>query len=320
MQRVLIDLLACPSCHCGLRYEGPDDGEIEVTQGEVICPLCESHFFIREGVPQMLLPQGSMKGDHWKEWMHKQAQGLQDYTFPDMKTKAYFDGIAEEFGRFCDLRGLILDVGCGIGPHPAYAILSPDNIFIGLDPMEGHEKKEIDFVRGIGEAIPFRSAAFDWALSAASLDHFPEPQKVLAEVKRVLRPTGRMGLWVGVYDPDYLRRKYAWPSLSNGEKRAHLWNLMRQGELPRLAKALWRHLILNRIQSLVTCWRQRRDDRKLIKDMFKERAEQHFNFFKKEEVLKVLSDAGYQVIKHHLIASPDHGNSFFIVAAPLEEV
>ena len=50
---------------------------------------------------------------------------------------------------------------------------------------------EPNFVRAVGEYLPFPDASFDAALSFWSLNHVDQPERVLQEVGRVLKPEGR---------------------------------------------------------------------------------------------------------------------------------
>jgi ubiquinone/menaquinone biosynthesis C-methylase UbiE len=181
----------------------------------------------------------------------------------------------------------------------------------------GGEGREFDFVRGIGEALPMRPGLFDWALSAASLDHFPEPRRVLAEVKRVLRPTGRLGLWVGATDPDYFRRMYPSPSLRSQKDRELLWDVVRQGKFRRLARSAWHHSVVNRVRILILRWRHWTDESRLMESIFPKRSAERFRFYTEGEVLGLLLQPGYRVIKQVLITNLEHGNSLFLIAAPL---
>ena len=93
-------------------------------------------------------------------------------------------------------RGRTLDVGCGTGrgltlyPHGVRAL--------GLDPawdsLERARRRApgVPLVQGSAEALPFRDGAFDTVVSSLVFCSVPEPARGLAEVKRVLRPDGRL--------------------------------------------------------------------------------------------------------------------------------
>ena len=97
----------------------------------------------------------------------------------------------------------VLDLGCGVGallPHLREA--APEALVVGLDRTEGMVAlAPRDFSRVVGDAarLPFRDALLDAVTMVFMLFHLPEPSGGLAEVARVLRPGGRLGVltWGG---------------------------------------------------------------------------------------------------------------------------
>ncbi len=85
-------------------------------------------------------------------------------------------------------RGSVLDLGCGVG-H-SFALLAPRET-VGLDldaaALAGQERET---VAGDMRAIPFADGTFASVLSVQSIEHVPDPERVLAEVVRVLAPGG----------------------------------------------------------------------------------------------------------------------------------
>ena len=314
MERRLIELLACPDCHGILDLQEEAVPGSIVWQGVLLCTTCNLHYPVEQGIPRMMPSERATAVKQWEKWPEKQSRSLEESISPDPEAKSYFDDVATQFGSFCDMRGTILDVGCGAA-HPAYAIMPEGSTHIGLDPEIGNVIRKFDFVQGIAEALPFRSGVFDWTLIATSLDHFPEPIRALAEVKRVLKPTGRLGLWVGVIDPEYFRRKYALPSLHHREGWRRIWTLIRRGDCRLLAGKLWHHLIANRAGYTVVRWKQW-IFAESANSLYPNRAKHHFHFFKTEEISALLADSGYQVLRDRLVTNTEHGNSLFVVAKP----
>lgn len=87
-------------------------------------------------------------------------------------------------------RGDLLDVGCGAMPYaPLFAgrVLRYWGTDLYGSPDLG-DARPVAFARA--EAQPFRDGTFDTVLALAMFSYLPEPQRMLAEVHRVLRPGG----------------------------------------------------------------------------------------------------------------------------------
>lgn len=98
----------------------------------------------------------------------------------------------------------VLDLGCGPGIS-AFGMLDrvPDVDIVGLDLSrmmlflaEQWQKVEpnghrVEFVRADATQLPFGDHSFDAVTGHSFLYLLPEPERVLAEVRRVLRPGGR---------------------------------------------------------------------------------------------------------------------------------
>ncbi len=85
--------------------------------------------------------------------------------------------------------GRVLDLGCGVG-H-SYRLLAPrETVGLDLEPsaLEGQERETV--VADM-RALPFPKDSFPSALAVHSLEHVPDPERVLAEVARILTPGGK---------------------------------------------------------------------------------------------------------------------------------
>lgn len=91
------------------------------------------------------------------------------------------------------LTGELLDVGCGNRP---YALLLSPTKYVGLDVATSpHDHTRFDATFD-GVNIPFQDAQFDSLLCTEVLEHAREPQRLAAEIGRVLRPGGHALLTV----------------------------------------------------------------------------------------------------------------------------
>jgi arsenite methyltransferase len=100
----------------------------------------------------------------------------------------------------------ILDVGCGPGFYVAETLdrVGPGGSVVGVDtsaPMLAIARKRVagrenvELREGAATALPVDDASFDAALSVQVFEYIPETAAALAELRRVVRPGGRILIW-----------------------------------------------------------------------------------------------------------------------------
>jgi len=151
-----------------------------------------------------LPPPDELLKSKWDTWQKLQDNGLFSYTnAPELNLSVGPREDALAFKAFCQLSGVILDVGCGPQTYPSY--LPGTGAVVGIDPLLGQQPRGFAFVQGIGEYLPFRDGTFDHILYATSLDHMLVPRHSLAESTRCLKPGGCLNLWLdsqaATYEP-----------------------------------------------------------------------------------------------------------------------
>jgi len=90
----------------------------------------------------------------------------------------------------------ILDVGCRDGMWLWMLHKNKFKNLFGIDiskkALEMASKKGHNVTRGDAQKLPFPDEEFNFVSIIHTLEHCPEPLKVLAEIKRVLKPNGRI--------------------------------------------------------------------------------------------------------------------------------
>lgn len=87
------------------------------------------------------------------------------------------------------LAGHVLDIGCGIGDFLAYR---PGTVGVDINPytVDWCRQQGLDCQLIKTDLLPFDDCCFDGVVLDNVLEHLADPQLLLAEIKRVLKPGG----------------------------------------------------------------------------------------------------------------------------------
>ena len=98
--------------------------------------------------------------------------------------------------------GRVFELGCGGGLNQALYESDRITSFSGIDPhdklLDGARRRarakgwDFDIRQGIGEDIPFADGAFDTVVCTYTLCSVDDPARVLAELRRILAPGGKL--------------------------------------------------------------------------------------------------------------------------------
>ena len=118
-------------------------------------------------------------------------------------------GLRKAMSRFSSkLKGRLLDVGCGSKPYQELFAVD-DYIGLDIDSEASRNRKIADYFYD-GKIFPFNENEFDSVLCNQVLEHVFNPDEFLSEIKRVLKPSGRLLITVPfVWDEHEQPRDYA---------------------------------------------------------------------------------------------------------------
>ncbi len=99
---------------------------------------------------------------------------------------------------------VVLDAGCGMGRYLRITAESPASLIVGLDlslaVVAARELTStlarVAVVRGDLLKLPLADGSLDHIYSLGVLDHTPDPRAAFLGLARLLKPGGRIAIWV----------------------------------------------------------------------------------------------------------------------------
>lgn len=173
----LMPILACPVCRARL----------EAGDAQLTCSACGRSYAVRDGVPRLFHPgslfatlSSASCSDAAPGWLRTQLSGWA----PQMTT--WVDETIFRMLNESPKDALILNLGSGEG-------LFDDRIDPGLS-MINFDVRAVPRanVLGDGHFLPFQDESLDAVFSNAVLEHVARPWIVAEEIRRVLKPGGRI--------------------------------------------------------------------------------------------------------------------------------
>lgn len=109
--------------------------------------------------------------------------------------------------------GVTVDVGCGSKP---YRPLVESTLYVGIEVRQSghvHEKEPVDLYYD-GRRLPVADGLCDLVLCSEVLEHASEPSELMREMRRILKPGGKIVLTVpfawGEHERPYDERRWTW--------------------------------------------------------------------------------------------------------------
>jgi ubiquinone/menaquinone biosynthesis C-methylase UbiE len=125
-----------------------------------------------------------------------------DWTFPSFIYQAIHKRLIETIEL--PQNANVLDLGCGTGqlfnrlgkqyPQITGTGLDLSSKMIQIARQKNQHRPRFIYIEGNAEKLPFAEGQFDTVFNTISFLHYPHPEQVLSEVKRVLTPGGKFYL------------------------------------------------------------------------------------------------------------------------------
>ena len=291
MRADVLAALACPDCRGAVRWATKRGlactGAADGSRSSAACPGCSP----REGLGA--------------EWEAKQELGEDEYE----RGVADNGELARRFGQFADVRrhraGRRLQASSRAPPTSSRSRAARTS---GSIRSSGTAQRDFDFVQGVAERLPFGDETVRWrdqrddARPRAAIRRASSTRSAVS-----FGPDGRLAVWIGVVDERDLRAnalgplalaRTAWAPSSSCARTAS------QGSPPGRSGTSSGTVA----RAAATTLRLRFARRRLVAEVYADRARYHFSFFEADDVLELLRQTGFRVLATERIETPGAGD------------
>jgi SAM-dependent methyltransferase/uncharacterized protein YbaR (Trm112 family) len=209
MRPELAEHLRCPACAGPLEATFTEQDGPHVMTGSLSCPACNSAYAISRGVPRMNtalegLEQVAEAFD--LQWKVHHAGKLETETVYGWTEEQDWTLFRRALGiEDADVEGrVVLDAGCGHARFTKQIARRGAKMAIGIDVIEAvddafaacRDIPNVHIVQANVSAPPFAPESMDLVWCRGVLHHTPDPVGGHRALARVVRPGGRLYVWV----------------------------------------------------------------------------------------------------------------------------
>lgn len=201
MRDDLLEFLCCPTCRSELSSVATRGSAID----QLWCPHCGQTTLVRDGIPRFV-KQGDLGQRGSSTAARTQSSFGYEWTHFNDWTKSGATNFNDYFGNF-DLEWLrgrtVLDAGCGMGRHARQTALFAKTVIavdfsIAIDQAARNvsDRPNVHCVQADLICLPVPDQACDFVYSLGVLHHLDDTLGALRELVRVLKPGGRLRLYL----------------------------------------------------------------------------------------------------------------------------
>lgn len=197
MRRRFLDILACPECGERFTAEGEWAGD-ELPAGELACG--QGHRYpVRDGLPRFVESDAYVDNFSMEWTIHRTTQ--LDGEEPGESAQTFWRKTRFDPARLAGR--LVLDGGCGMGRFAQVAARAGAEV-VGIDLSYAADaaarnladQKLVHVAQADLFRLPFAPGTFDFIYSVGVLHHTPDTKAAFMRLAPLLRPGGRISIWV----------------------------------------------------------------------------------------------------------------------------
>ena len=202
VSRELLEVVRCPTCG--------DEGFLRPEEAALRCTRCGTAYPRRPGYLDLMPRQEGFAPT--SRYVAEEEEFASALDYRTVGPPLLAAGVRQRLLRgMLSLRPAdrVLDCGCGNGK---FSLWNREQVafMAGLDPatlFADAAVERVDLVQGDARCMPFGSASFDKAFSFDVFEHLTRDdlEAVLAELRRVLRPGGRLLVYSNTREPSRLQ-------------------------------------------------------------------------------------------------------------------